>query len=683
MMENITIKRAAELCGGQLVGAGDPEILLRQIVIDSRKISSGDLFVAYRGEHTDGHRFISAALDCGAATCLAEYVPEGEGRLLILVKNVQQALETLTASYRRTFEIPVIGITGSVGKTTTKEMIAAVLEEHFCILKTEGNLNNQIGIPIMLSRLENRHQAAVIEMGISGFGEMRCLSRMVLPTIGVFTVIGHAHLEFLHDLDGVLAAKTEMLEVLPETAPVIVNGDDEKLRSLVCRQRKLTFGTCSENDIHAENIQTDQEHTCMEIVCGQRRFSVEIPAVGQHMISAALAAAATGMLLGLTNEEIRKGLLNFRNVARRSEVLHTSYLTLMDDSYNANPDSVRCGIDTLLQLPGNRHICILGDMLELGEGSPRLHEQMGRYAREKGADLVLSSGRYGMNTCLGAGEKGYCYPSREDLIRALPLLLRENDCVLVKASKSSHFESVASIVRQLQKDTRPIVFFDLDDTLLDFQLAEAAALTKSFQELGLPCDDKMVERYHVINMEHWEALENGRITREAVLTDRFVQLLKEYGIDRDASILRDSYESNLAVGHYFVLGAEELLKTLSGDYRLFLASNGTANVQKSRLESSGIGDCFEQIFISEQIGADKPAEEFFSRCFDKIRDFDRRRCIIVGDSLNSDVRGGINAGIMTCWFNYRNVPASPDIRPNAVISSLSELPEVLKRLTIL
>ncbi len=680
-MENMTIKRVSELCDGKIVGQGNPETLLSQIVIDSRKVSRGDLFAAYRGEHTDGHMFIASAMDHGAACCLAEYVPEGEQRMLILVPNVQTALEQLAAAYRSTFDMPVVGITGSVGKTTTKEMIAAVLEEHFCLLKTEGNLNNQIGIPMMLSRLESRHQAAVIEMGISDFGEMRCLSRMVQPTMGVFTVIGHAHLEFLHDLEGVLAAKTEMLETLPETAPVLVNGDDEKLHSLVCRQRKLSFGLNPDNDVRAEGIFADHEQTYMEIVCGLRRIPVTVPAFGRHIVYAALAAASAGMLLGLSDEEIRRGLLNFHNVGRRSEVLHTGYLTLMDDSYNANPDSVCCGIDSLLQLTGKRHICILGDMLELGDGSPQMHEKTGRYAIEKGVDLVLSAGQFAADTCRGAAGQGVCFSSRDELIQSLPFILRENDCILVKASKSSHFETVAASIRALRKDYRPSVIFDLDDTILDFQKAEAVALSKSLDELGIQHDETMIRRYHVINLEHWEALENGMMTREEVLTHRFTQFLREYGIRLDAAALRDQYENNLAIGHYFINGAEELLKTLSGNYRLFLASNGTASVQEKRLASAGIKDCFEQVFISEELGANKPEPVFFERCFARIRDFDKSRCVIVGDGLNSDIRGGINAGIKTCWFNYRKSASDAEILPDAEILSLSELPDVLKRLT--
>ncbi len=453
-MENMTIKRAARLCGGTLYGCRDEEQILEQcplkrIVIDSRRISEGDLFAAFRGERADGHDYIAAAFSNGAACCLVDHVPEGQGGPLIVVQNVGAALEKIAAGCREEFDFPVVGITGSVGKTTAKEMISSVLQTHFNTFKTEGNLNNQIGVPMMLSRIGRNHQAAVIEMGISGFGEMRSLAKIVRPTIAVFTLIGHAHLEFLGDLDGVLKAKSEMLEYMPVTSPVIVNGDDEKLLELSCRQRKITCGFGRQCDLRADNMVEQDGMTCCEFVCGMRRISVRIPAVGKHHVYAALFAAAVGMLLGLSDQEIEEGIQNFRNVARRGELIHTDDFTIIDDSYNANPDSVKSGIDTLLGINGKRHVCLLGDMLELGEHTLEMHAEVGHYALEKGADLVLTSGEYAAEMSRGAGAIGRHFESKDKLIEALPLLLKEGDCILVKASKGSHFETVSSALKSL------------------------------------------------------------------------------------------------------------------------------------------------------------------------------------------------------------------------------------------
>lgn len=450
-MENMTVWRAAELCGGTICGSGENDRLLRNIVIDSRVVAPGDLFAAYRGERVDGHDYISAAFSRGAACCLAEHLPAGAEAPgpVIVVTDVQKALERLAAAYRRQFSIPMVGITGSVGKTTAKEMVASVLSQRFRTLKTEGNLNNQIGVPMMLSRLESGHQAAVIEMGISGFGEMHTLAEMVRPTAAVYTVIGHAHLEFLHDLDGVLRAKTEMLDLMPEDAPLVMNGDDEKLRGFRCRQRKILYGLGCGNDFRAEHMVADGEGIFCDIITPESRIPVRIPAFGQHHVYAALAAAAVGALHGLSDEEIAAGVAGFRNVGRRGELVQTGFLTMIDDSYNANPDSVKSGIDSLLQLPGERHLCILGDMLELGKGSGQMHAEVGRYAAEKGADLVLTAGQYGSFTAQGAGPAGRFYESRDALIAALPQLLQEGDCLLVKASKGSHFELVSAAVRKI------------------------------------------------------------------------------------------------------------------------------------------------------------------------------------------------------------------------------------------
>ena len=449
-MDGMTIQKAARLCGGVVLGRADKEIITGSIVIDSRQVEPGDIFAAFRGEKVDGHDYINSALNRGAACCIAERVPEAETRCVIVVENVQKALEKLASAYRNNFDIPIIGITGSVGKTTAKEMVSAVLDRHFHILKTEGNLNNQIGVPMMLSRLKEEHEAAVIEMGISDFGEMSCLAEMVKPTIEIFTVIGHAHLEFLHDLEGVLRAKSEVLDYMQDTSPVIINGDDPMLVSMKCRQRKVFCGFSESCDVHPEQIHISGNNTECDIVCGIRRISVAIPAIGRHHIYAALEAAAAGMLLGLSDEEIRDGIAGFQNIGRRSELIRTGYLTMLDDSYNANPDSLRSGIDTVAQMQGRRHVCIIGDMLELGDKSPQLHYEVGQYASKQGIDLVLTSGALAREASRAMGKKGIHYETKEELISDLPNTLREDDCVLVKASKGSHFETIAAAIRELK-----------------------------------------------------------------------------------------------------------------------------------------------------------------------------------------------------------------------------------------
>ena len=451
-MYNFTVKDALRACGGTLSGTCALDAPLGEVVIDSRAVRPGDVFVAYKGEKTDGHSYISTALDKGAVCCIAERVPEGEGRGVIVVDDVQSALEAIMRAYRENINIPVVGITGSVGTTTAKEMIWAVLSRHMNTLKTEGNLNNQIGVPMTLSRITPAHEAAVVEMGISGFGEMSVLAAMARPNIAVFTVIGHAHLEFLHDLDGVFKAKTEMIDFMPPDGTVIINGDDAKLRALSCRQRIVSYGMGADCDVRAENVRFDGESgAACDIVGFDRRIAVNIPAYGQHMVYAALEGAAVGFVMGLTDEEIASGIAAFHTVGRRGVVTDTGYITLIDDCYNANPDSMRCAVDSLMALPG-RHVCVLSDMREMGETSPELHRALGEYALGKGVDFVMAYGP--MSRCLTAamGARARHFETREELIAALPQYVHRGDNVLVKASLGMHLEPAAEALKTLGID---------------------------------------------------------------------------------------------------------------------------------------------------------------------------------------------------------------------------------------
>lgn len=448
-MKNMTLERAASVCGGRLCGVYTKESELGRVVIDSRAVTPGDFFVAYKGEKADGHDYVAAAFNRGAGCCLVERIPEGETRPMLLVDDVQKALESICAAYRSTLTLPIIGITGSVGKTSAKEMIAAVLSQRFKVLKTEKNLNNQIGVPMTISRIEPSDQAAVIELGISDFGEMSRLAAIVRPDIAVYTVIGHAHLEFLRDLDGVLRAKTEMLEYMSDDSLVIMNGDDEKLRGFACRQKRLLVGTGEGCEIRAENICVgDNGSTECDILYKNRHISAHIPAYGQHMVSAALEGAAVGIAMGLSDEEIEQGIASYITVGRRGAVTRTSYLTLVDDCYNANPDSMKCGIDSLMKMPG-RHVCIFGDMLELGENSGQMHYSVGAYAKEKGIDLLLGSGKLAAEICRGAGDRGVHFNNNSELIAALGVYIRPGDAVLVKASRGMHLEEAAEALKKL------------------------------------------------------------------------------------------------------------------------------------------------------------------------------------------------------------------------------------------
>ena len=447
-MKELTLKQAAEDCRGTLTPE-QAEGMITGVQIDSRRVKPGDLFVAIKGEKSDGHDFIGMAASLGASAALVQR-PVKAAIPTILVPDTIKAYGDLAAARRERMGMTVIGITGSVGKTSAKEMISAVLSQRWSVLKTDKNLNNQIGVPMTLSRITPENDVAVVEMGISGFGEMSRLAAMARPTMAVYTVIGHAHLEFLHDLDGVMRAKGEMLDYMADDAPVIVNGDDEKLRALNCCQKKTTFGLGEDCDVRAENIRcVSAAHTECDIVYGERRVHAVIPAFGQHMVYAALEGAAVGFLLGLTDDEIAAGIAAYETVGRRAAVSDTGFVTLIDDCYNANPDSMKSGIDSLLRLNG-RHVCILGDMLELGEHEREMHYETGRYAAENGVELVLCSGRLAEDIAKGAGARGVHFDTREELISALPAYIRRGDAVLVKASNSMRFGEISEEIKKMR-----------------------------------------------------------------------------------------------------------------------------------------------------------------------------------------------------------------------------------------
>ena len=447
-MKYFSVSDIARITGGELYGNGEQSV--GEIVIDSRMVKPGDLFAAFKGDTTDGHDYIGSAFEKGASCCLAERRVENCQGSLIVVENVQEAIEKIGKVCRAFFNIPVIGVTGSVGKTTAKEMIYAVLSQRWNTLKTEGNHNNQIGVPMTLSRIEREHEAAVVELGISGFGEMSLLASMARPTMGVFTYIGHAHLEFLHDLDGVFKAKTEMLDFMEADAPLVINGDDEKLRQLKTRRNVLSFGLGEGCDVRAENVAVlPGGNTSCTIKYLDKRIDAVIPAYGQHMVYAAAEGAAVGFALGLTEDEIKNGIAAYKTVGRRGAVTETGYLTLIDDCYNANPDSLTCAVDSLMKMSG-RHVCVLSDMRELGENSAKMHTDVGKYIAEKGVELVLACGPMSRFLCEAAGERAVYFESKAELIEKLPEYIQKDDRVLVKASLGMHMEPAAEALKKLE-----------------------------------------------------------------------------------------------------------------------------------------------------------------------------------------------------------------------------------------
>ena len=430
---------------------------LTEIVTDSRKVTPGCLFAAIRGEHADGHDYIASAFEKGAACCLAERVPEetGAGGCLLLVPDTVAALQQIAGAYRKEFhKIPLIGVTGSVGKTTMKEMVFAALSRRFRVHKTEGNFNNDLGVPLTLFGLREEHEAAVVELGVSHPGDMARIASIAAPTMAVYTNIGDAHLEYLGSREGVLKEKSSMNMYLPEEAAVFCNGDDPLLATMPCRDglRKVLYGLGEDCAVRASGIETLPDGTtACDITAGAQCFRVVIPAFGEHMVYAALGAAAVGLTLGLTAEEIAAGISDYAPVGRRARFYRAGALTLIDDCYNANPTSMTAALRSLSRLEvKGRKVAVLGDMLELGEASEALHRETGTLARECGIGLVLTTGTQARCIAEGAGrEIARHFEEKTDLIRALPTLLAPGDAVLVKASRGAQFEEITAALDTL------------------------------------------------------------------------------------------------------------------------------------------------------------------------------------------------------------------------------------------
>lgn len=454
-MITLTLREITEACGGTYFG---PPALLEQavtaITTDSRALRPSCLFAAIRGERSDGHDFMPAAVAGGALCCLGQR-RDPEGLVpVIVVEDTGRALMDIAALLRGRTQAHIVGVTGSAGKTTAKEMIACVLARRFQVLKTQGNLNNELGVPMTVFRLEPEHQAAVIEMGISHFGEMRRLTRVVRPDLAVFTVIGHSHLEFLENREGVLKAKSELLEGMSSEGVVIVNGDDDLLRAMTCAQKKLAYGMSADCDVRARDIRFEGLGSIRCVIeYGERCFEAAIPAFGDHMVYAALAAAAVGFVLGLTDDEIAAGIGDYQTVGGRSHLIRTEKLTVIDDSYNANPTSTASALSSLSRLPGRR-VAILGDMRELGGDALTLHRQVGAAAGQADIDLLAVFGELALEIAVEASRVNpelevRAFDSREALSDALPGMIHEGDFVLVKASRSMRFEEFVNRILEI------------------------------------------------------------------------------------------------------------------------------------------------------------------------------------------------------------------------------------------
>lgn len=453
-MKNLTLKNLAIACNGKYVGLKEMENKeVTCIFTDSRKAEAGGLFVPIKGARVDAHDFIEQVMEKDVLATLSEKDLGEKPFPYILVDSSLTAVKEIAEFYLKQLQIPVVGITGSVGKTSTKEVIASVLEQKYNTLKTQGNFNNELGLPLTVFRLRDEHEMAVLEMGISDFGEMHRLAKIARPNTCVITNIGLCHLEFLKSRDGILKAKTEIFDYLQWDGHIILNGDDDKLITVQETKgvKPVFFGIENHQGIWAEEIKSEGlKGISCRIHTGEESFSVLIPVPGKHSVYNALAATAVGLTYGLTIEEITRGIESLQSVSGRFHIIETPEYTVIDDCYNANPISMKASLDVLTDALG-RKVAILGDMGELGADERKMHEEVGKYAAEKEINLLLCVGELSqyMETAakaVNSATQVRYFENKEVLMNELPEILKNGDTILVKAS---HFMEFDEIVKKL------------------------------------------------------------------------------------------------------------------------------------------------------------------------------------------------------------------------------------------
>lgn len=440
-MARFTIEELLNATGGTLHAPSDfGSPVVEGLTIDTRTLTPGMGYVAIRGGTFDGHRFIPDAMAKGAVLSISDTdVPTPH----IRVENTVRAYQNAAKLHRERFDLPVVCITGSVGKTTTKEMVRAVLETTLCTHATVGNLNNQTGVPTTVLQINETHEVSVMELGTNHFGEIDAIARVAEPTICLFTNIGEAHIEFFGSREGIFRGKTEMLNRMRPGGTIVANGDDDLLRTI---PNAITYGLSEGVDARAVDLFEDGlSGVSFTAELFGKRLPVRLSVAGRHMVQNALAALVVAHLLNVPDEAALHVLSAFQPGAGRSDIIKTDRFTIIDGSYNCNPTSMEAALD-VLKAADTRKVCIFGDMLELGNHAPAFHARIGAYAQRCGVDLLLTVGTLAANAAI---DKQHAYPTVDALLKDLPSLLCDGDTILVKASYGMHLNAVVGAIKAL------------------------------------------------------------------------------------------------------------------------------------------------------------------------------------------------------------------------------------------
>ena len=442
----LTVKKILEITKGQLI-TGDENLEIESYSKDTRTIKKNDCYIGIKGETFDGNLFWEDAKEKGACACLLDSfegkIEEKDPFTIILVSDTIAAIQALAHYVRIESHAKVVAITGSAGKTSTKDMIASVLEEKYKILKTPGNLNGQIGLPLNILAYKDE-PVWVLEMGMNDFGQLKELSSIASPDVAVITNIGTAHIGILGSRENILKAKLEILKGMNDRGVLVLNGDNDLLKTVKTDLKQVTFGLESGNDIVATDIKMDGEKT----ICKIENNEIEIPVMGEVFVYNALAAYAVGKLFSLTPEEIKNGIASFQMSNNRMNTIKTTKFTIINDTYNANPDSVKSAIKTLGTFK-NRKVAILGDMLELGENEIKYHQEIGEFCNEK-IDVLITIGVLSKNMFDKFTKEKYYFKTNKEAETKLKDILKQDDVILVKASHSMKLDTIVNFLKENQ-----------------------------------------------------------------------------------------------------------------------------------------------------------------------------------------------------------------------------------------
>ncbi len=439
-MEKISLKKIAEVIGAEYEG----DLSIDTICTDTRKISKGCLFIAFEGERFDAHTFIEEAEKLGAAAVVCHKKVECNIPVLY-VENTRVAFLDIAGYYRSLFDIKLVGITGSVGKTTTKEFVALAMSAGYKTLKTEGNFNNDIGMPTTLLRLDKSYEAAVIEMGMNHFGEIHNLTLRSKPTMAIITNIGVSHIEFLGSRDGILKAKLEILDGMESGAPILLNLNDDKLASAKIDGRKVYYFAIENEkaDFNAHSVKESERSTSFKLKYNSKEYDINIPTVGKHNVINAAAAFAAGVLNDIEPEKVCKALAAYVPTGMRQKIVELDDFTVIEDCYNAAPDSMKASIGTLKSLKAKKRIAVLGDMFELGEYSEKMHREVGKFCADNGIDVLFGLGEashFYTETAAEGGVKAKSFTNRDELLKAIEEELNSGSAILFKGSHAMRLD---------------------------------------------------------------------------------------------------------------------------------------------------------------------------------------------------------------------------------------------------